>query len=255
MGNILAGNTLVIESEARAGENAVFRVDGEGASLHNAVFQLLKGSGGRISLDPSFGITAGNGSYFTYDDNGYISGVKLQDGSTVASLSEVNWQKQDGVWKNAPQPNFWVDMNGDAFFRGKVYATDGYFSGTVYATDGEFSGTIHATDGEFKGVVDASGFKINGVDALIGNKISSDFLELRGLAIPNASNPAFAIDSQGHVTINGGSISFGSLDSSAQDKINSAYDTANDAMDAINDLDIPTLPSYIKSTYIDSTSI
>ena len=255
VGNILAGNTLVIESEARAGENAVFRVDGEGASLHNAVFQLLKGSGGRISLDPSFGITAGNGSYFTYDDNGYISGIKLQDGSTVASLSEVNWQKQDGVWKNAPQPNFWVDMNGDAFFRGKVYATDGYFSGTVYATDGEFSGTIHATDGEFKGVVDASGFKINGVDALIGNKISSDFLELRGLAIPNASNPAFAIDSQGHVTINGGSISFGSLDSSAQDKINSAYDTANDAMDAINDLDIPTLPSYIKSTYIDSTSI
>lgn len=255
VGNILAGNALVIESEARAGENAVFRVDGEGASLHNAVFQLLKGSGGRISLDPSFGITAGNGSYFTYDDNGYISGIKLQDGSTVASLSEVNWQKQDGVWKNAPQPNFWVDMNGDAFFRGKVYATDGYFSGTVYATDGEFSGTIHATDGEFKGVVDASGFKINGVDALIGNKISSDFLELRGLAIPNASNPAFAIDSQGHVTINGGSISFGSLDSSAQDKINSAYDTANGAMDAINDLDIPTLPSYIKSTYIDSTSI
>lgn len=246
VGNILAGNTLVIESEARAGENAVFRVDGEGASLHNAVFQLLKGSGGRISLDPSFGITAGNGSYFTYDDNGYISGIKLQDGSTVASLSEVNWQKQDGVWKNAPQPNFWVDMNGDAFFRGKVYATDGYFSGTVYATDGEFSGTIHATDGEFKGVVDASGFKINGVDALIGNKISSDFLELRGLAIPNASNPAFAIDSQGHVTINGGSISFGSLDSSAQDKINSAYDTANDAMDAINDLDIPDLPSYVE---------
>lgn len=255
VGNILAGNTLVIESEARAGENAVFRVDGEGASLHNAVFQLLKGSGGRISLDPSFGITVGNGSYFTYDDNGYISGIKLQDGSTVASLNEVNWQKQDGVWKNAPQPNFWVDMNGDAFFRGKVYATDGYFSGTVYATDGEFSGTIHATDGEFKGVVDASGFKINGVDALIGNKISSDFLELRGLAIPNASNPAFAIDSQGHVTINGGSISFGSLDSSAQDKINSAYDTANGAMDAINDLDIPTLPSYIKSTYIDSTKI
>lgn len=246
VGNILAGNTLVIESEARAGENAVFRVDGEGASLHNAVFQLLKGSGGRISLDPSFGITAGNGSYFTYDDNGYISGIKLQDGSTVASLSEVNWQKQDGVWKNAPQPNFWVDMNGDAFFRGKVYATDGYFSGTVYATDGEFSGTIHATDGEFKGVVDASGFKINGVDALIGNKISSDFLELRGLAIPNASNPSFAIDSQGHVTINGGSISFGSLDSSAQDKINSAYDTANDAMDAINDLDIPDLPSYVE---------
>lgn len=102
VGNILAGNTLVIESEARAGENPVFRVDGAGAALHNAVFQLLKGSGGRIALDPSFGITAGSESYFTYDDNGYINGIKLQDGSTVASLSEVNWQKQDGIWKNAP---------------------------------------------------------------------------------------------------------------------------------------------------------
>lgn len=255
VGNILAGNTLIIESEARAGENAVFRVDGEGASLHNAVFQLLKGSGGRISLDPSFGIAAGDSSYFDYDDNGYISGIKLQDGSTVSSLSEVNWQKQDGVWKNAPKPNFWLDMNGDAFFRGKIYATDGYFSGTVYATDGEFSGTIHATNGEFKGVVDANGFKINGKDALIGDKIAADFLELRGLAIPNATNPAFAIDSQGRVTINGGSISFGALDSSTQNTIHSALDTANEAMDAINNLDIPTLPSYIKSTYIDSTRI
>lgn len=200
VGNILAGNTLVIESEARAGENPVFRVDGEGAALHNAVFQLLKGSGGRIALDPSFGITAGSESYFTYDDNGYINGIKLQDGSTVASLSEVNWQKQDGIWKNAPQPNFWVDMNGDAFFRGKVYATDGYFSGTVYATDGEFSGTVYATGGEFSGIVKASDFLDASGHSMLTpeGKFDADYLDLMGINVKNdAGQTVLTIDQTG----------------------------------------------------------
>lgn len=59
VGTILAGSQLVIESEKTDGGVAVFKVDAEGASLHNASFNLYGSSGGRIDLGAIFGIVAG----------------------------------------------------------------------------------------------------------------------------------------------------------------------------------------------------
>lgn len=78
-------------------------------------------------------------------------------------------------------------MNGDAFFRGKVYATDGYFSGTVYATDGEFSGTVYATGGEFSGIVKASDFLDASGHSMLTpeGKFDADYLDLMGINVKN----------------------------------------------------------------------
>lgn len=189
VGNIIAGNQLVIESEARAGENPVFRIDGLGAQLHNASFDLIKASGGRIGLDPSFGITAGLTDCFSYDDNGYINGIELKDGTTVESLSEVKWDKQAGQWVNPPKANFWVDMNGDAYFNGKVHATDGYFSGTVYATEGQFDGVVKAAD-----FLDKDGNSMLTEEG----KFDADYLDLMGINVKNdAGQTVISIDQNG----------------------------------------------------------
>lgn len=69
-------------------------------------------------------------------------------------------------------------------------------------------------------------------------KTDFEIYNLKGLNI----NDHFKIDDNGYVTINGGSISF------------SAVDGLQDKLDTLED-SIPTLPSYIKSTYIGATEI
>ena len=59
VGTILAGSSIVIESEKQDGGVAVFKVDAEGASLHNASFNLYGSTGGRIDLGAIYGIVAG----------------------------------------------------------------------------------------------------------------------------------------------------------------------------------------------------
>lgn len=190
VGKILAGNNLVIESEALAGENPVFRVDGMGAQLHNASFDLIRASGGRIGLDPNFGITAGSGDYFSRDDNGFINGLKLKDGSVVKNLSEVDWSKQNKEWKNPPKANFWVDMNGDVYLNGRIHADEGYFSGTVYATDGQFDGVIKAQD-----FLDKDG------NSMLTNegKFDPNYLDLMGITVRNDNGDVVLTIDQGGI--------------------------------------------------------
>ena len=269
IGTLLAGNNLVIESSKKSGDVAVFRVDANGAQLHNAKFDLVKGNG-QIDLYPETGLVGGNSTaaapLFTYDANGDISGVRTASGASLLSVNNIS--KTD-----LPNANFWLDMNGNAYFKGKVFATDGDFTGTIHATDGDFSGTIKAATLSGS-LVGANGGAIKGVSLGIGGT--------------NYDN--FVVDSNGNVTMNGnivlnGSISWSSspvqYQFSVDGKTNWHSTMTSDDLYRRDSLDggktwgnayqfrgvngkdgqngedgsDANVPSYIKSTYIDATAV
>lgn len=148
VGTLLAGENLVINSPKFDGTNMFFTVDANGARLANGQFDLYKYAasegqdvwGKTISLNPTLGILAGNlDNAIVYDTDGTILGVDAGDNITAKYLKDLQS-------RGSLAPNFWVDLNGDVFMKGTIYATDGVFSGTVYATNGEFSGKLNAAE-------------------------------------------------------------------------------------------------------------
>lgn len=206
MGTIIAGNKLWIRSSTEHGGVAEFQVDGAGARLYNAKFDLCNDDGlgdtGHISLNPELGIVGGidktGAPLFGASDDGSVYGVLTTSGKVMTSLEDLD--KND-----LPRANFWVDMNGDVYFNG-----NGVFSGTVYASDGKFTGTVNATDGVFKGTVIATDGEFSGT--LKGGTITGSF---KGAADENGETPYltgigldigggnFVVDKDGDVTANG----------------------------------------------------
>lgn len=182
-GKLLVGNNLVIENTNDQGVMQ-FKVDSSGAWLYNSTFLLAKDSGGKLLLDPAYGFIAGSGNLYTVDGTTVRPSFVDSNGHIILD--------GEGFPKDA---NFYIDSRtGNAYFRGKVYATDGVFNGTVYATDGEFSGTIHATDGEFSGTIKA---------AILSGKITGDPSyggAIEGVSL-NIGNGAFTVDRYGNVVI------------------------------------------------------
>ena len=237
VGTLLAGQNMLIESSKKDGDIAVFRVDADGARLYNSRFDLVNEYGsnqsGQITMMPPIGLVGGNATstspLFSYDENGDVSGVRTSSGNTMADLTSLS--KSD-----LPNANFWLDMKGNAYFKGTVYATDGEFSGTVHATDGDFSGKIKAATLEGT-LIGANGGEIKGVSLGIGGS--------------NYDN--FVVDSNGNVTMKGsinlsnGSITWG----------DNLPDTGISESEAINLIDQYgyTPPRYIKSTYISNAVI
>ena len=229
VGKILAGESLMIEALDRDGNTVLFKVDGNGAKLYNANFDLVskytyngETNVGQIGLHPTLGLTAGNdlqeNGIFEYGDTGDIIGMKTTKGGYVQYIDEL-------VGSDRPQAKFWVDMKGNVYLEGKVYATDGEFSGTLKAT------TLEGT------LVGANGGAIKGVSLGIGG--------------PNYNN--FMVDSDGNVTMNGninlsgGSITWGS-------NMPDTGISEDEALQLIEDNQVQ-LPNYIKSTYIKSTIV
>lgn len=255
VGTILAGTQLVIESEKQDGGVAVFKMDAEGASLHNASFNLYGATGGRIDLGSTFGIVGGGdkNNLFMYDSNGQPTGVKTAENRSVTKIADL-------AANDTPNANFWIDMFGDVYLKGTIDAVGGIFRGslevggsTAFRVDSQgnlkiggtennpnFSvdanGNMKAKNGEFKGRVDASSLYVGGRNILTNtsgsnnlatgsSKIGSDFLELKGLKITNnRGETTFEINSSGNVTITGGSINF-SDGTSLEDELASKMDT------------------------------
>lgn len=220
MGTIIAGNKLWIRSSTEHGGVAEFQVDGAGARLYNAKFDLCNDDGlgntGHISLNPELGIVGGidktGAPLFGSGEDGSVYGVLTTHGDTLTRIreGEVNYINPADL----PRVNFWVDMYGNTYFRGTVYATDGEFSGTVYAENGTFNGTVNATDGVFNGTVYAKNGEFSGTikaASLEGNiqvnNASADedygWLIGAGIKVPSESNPAFTVDKNGDVTTAG----------------------------------------------------
>lgn len=98
VGTLLAGSSLVIESEKKDGETSVFRVDENGARLYNSDF-MIASAGSRILLNPDAGMVIGPTDCYTRDEDGKYN-------------------------IDADKANFYVDDEGNVFLRGAVTATE-----------------------------------------------------------------------------------------------------------------------------------
>lgn len=248
VGTLLAGSNLVIESAKQDGGVAVFRVDADGAKLYNSRFDLVNeyspGNLGQISMAPPVGLVGGNTTtsmpLFSYDGLGNANGVLTASGTIMRDLTAFNK-------KDLPRASFWIDMLGNAYLKGNIYATDGIFNGTVYAKDGSFTGTVYATAGEFSGTLKAT--------TLEGTLVGANGGAIKGVSLgiggPNYNN--FMVDSAGNVTMNGsinlsgGRIYWGNN----LPETGISRDEAIDLIDRYGD----KVPNYIRSTWIDSVEI
>ena len=234
-GKLLISNGLVIEAPNDDGVMQ-FKVDATGAWLYNSTFVLAKDGGGKILIDPRYGIASGKGNLYTTNGTTVTPSFIDEDGKIVFD--------DDITLKGLKIPkgtNFYIDANdGKAYFRGNIYAEDGIFNGTVYAKDGEFTGKITATSGEFSGELKgASGtfsgtLKAGKIDGgMISGTIKSDEKAggaLEGVSL-NIGNGAFQVDSSGNVTIKSGNISWGAVTGTDEidQKIENAQNTADSA--------------------------
>lgn len=215
VGTLLASENLVIESKKQDGGIAVFKVDGDGAVLHNAKFDIV-----RANYDKTTGQVLSTSTHILLDPD---------KGFGIGTYPVID--PQTGTWKDG-YAKFWVDFQGNVHIKGTLDAADGYFSGTLQAAggtftgtlngvDGTFSGTLSAATGTFAGTVQASRYlDSNGNDMFSNNKFGADWLNLKGLTITNSNNQTtFSIDSNGNVSVNGNiklgpgtSISWGQVD-------------------------------------------
>lgn len=217
VGTILAGENLVIETPKDNNGKMSFRVDGDGASLYNAPFELSNGKT-HILLDPELGFGIGANS--------------------IVSLGEGNSRS----W-NETNTKFWVDVNGDLHLKGELHGATGSFTGTVSSGSGdnytamngtndgtndystyafwagaenpnnaEFwvmkNGNMKASSGTFGGIVQATDYQIKKGDAYVSmfqnNQWQSDYLNLKGLTVYNNENQkTFEITSDGDVYVDG----------------------------------------------------
>lgn len=191
-GKLIVGNNLIVENKNDKGVMQ-FKVDATGAWLYNSRM-ILQNDDGVIAIDPNYGIVAG--TKLLFDSNGTTITPEFMDG-----VGEITLDK-DGMPENA---NFFLNSKtGDAYFRGKVHATDGVFNGTVYAADGNFTGTVHAKAGEFDGTIKARDLLLtnksgNMQSALNANgKIDANWLDLYGINVKNkAGKTVLTIDENG----------------------------------------------------------
>lgn len=238
VGTLLAGQNLIIESEKQDGGVAVFKMDAEGASLHNASFNLYGDTGGRIDMSASLGFVGGDtpDKMFTYDQFNNPIGVKTANGKTITKINDLDAG-------DTPNANFWLDMDGNAYFRGMMLATAGSVGGWMLADDYLYSGSgttfvalnasgenhaayaiwagsenpsgapfyvkrdgsIYAKDGVFSGTVYGASYKDSSGNAMTNGdeQFLADYLSLYGLEITNGGKTTFRVTANGAITVNG----------------------------------------------------
>lgn len=261
-GKILIGNNLIMENQNDYGVTQ-FRFDSSGAWLYNSTFVLAadsiaRTSGGKILLDPRYGIIAGSGDIFSTSGTTVYPSFIDDDGDIV--LDDENMPKNS---------NFYLDIrDGNAYFRGRITATSGkiggftiesdylyagsgnnyvalngsgtntnssyaIWAGATSPTSAKFSvkkdGTLYAKDGTFGGTLSAA--RVSGaLKAADGNS----WIEGLGITV---NNGVFMVDQAGNVTMNGnltlknGAITWANLNSSVTSKITEAQEAADAAYD------------------------
>lgn len=220
VGTLLAGQNLIIESEKQDGGVAVFKMDAEGASLHNASFNLYGSTGGRIDMGAILGLVGGNdpNNMFVYDEFNNPIGVKTAKNDSVTKVSELG--------NDTPNANFWLDMDGGLYLKGVIDAVGGIFRGSLEVggatafrvdsrgnlkiggteTNPNFSvdanGNLTANSGTFKGTIYGATYKDSNGNTMMNNnqQFKSDYLNLNGI---NVGNGQFVVDASGNVSVKG----------------------------------------------------
>lgn len=221
VGTLLAGKNLIIESEKQDGGVAVFKMDAEGASLHNASFNLYGETGGRIDMGAIFGLVGGGDStkMFVYDQFNNPVGVKTANNKSVTKVEDLDAN-------DTPNANFWLDMDGGLYIKGVIDAVGGIFRGSLEvggstafrvdaqgnlkiggtATNPNFSvdanGNLVANTGTFKGTVYGATYKDNNGNVMMNSnqQFKADYLSLNGI---NVGNGQFVVDANGNVSVSG----------------------------------------------------
>lgn len=221
VGTLLAGQNLIIESEKQDGGVAVFKMDAEGASLHNASFNLYGLTGGRIDMGAILGLVGGDDpdNMFVYDQFNNPTGVKTANNKSVTKVDDLDAN-------DTPNANFWLDMDGGLYIKGVIDAVGGIFRGSLEvggstafrvdaqgnlkiggtATNPNFSvdanGNLVANSGTFKGTVYGATYKDNNGNIMMNSsqQFKSDYLSLNGI---NVGNGQFVVDSAGNVSVSG----------------------------------------------------
>lgn len=199
IGKMLVGSDLSIEARKTDAngnntESVTFRVDGSGAVLHNARFDVIKGDS-QISIYPEIGLVASECSgddLYVYDKSHNIIGIRTRKGDDP--MTEIS----DKInYENLPNANFWIDTKGNVFLKGRIYADDGYFQGEVHADSGVFEGAVYANEGEFNGTVNVQRLLIEGTDvtSLFKAIQNANNGELDHLEIGNMN-----VDGEGNIT-------------------------------------------------------
>ena len=264
-GKLIVGNNMIIENENDQGVMQ-FKVDASGAWLNNSTFVLQKDNGGKMILDPQYGLLAGTGDLFTTEGTTVIPSFLDEDGDLILD--------EDGIPENAN-------------FRGEVSAVSGSIGGWTIADDYLYSGSgtsfvalngsktenaayaiwaggedpntapfwvkrngdMYARDGTFRGTIYGSVYKdSSGNNMMNGSEqFLPDYLSLYGLEITNGSTTTFRVTANGQVYINGtvtmsagSSINWANVteqnvtQSEAYNKANSAEQIANSAQSIAN---------------------
>lgn len=170
MGKLIVGNNAIIENET---DNGVmqFKVDSSGAWLNNSTFVLQKDNGGKILIDPRYGIVAGNKDI--YQTDGTTVYPSFIDNNGKIMFDDVGMP--DGS-------NFYLDItNGDAYFRGKLLATSGDIGGFTIEDDYLYSSS-------------ASGFV-----ALNGSKTNDNSLYAIWVGAENPESAPFWVKKNGEM--------------------------------------------------------
>ena len=213
---------MIVDSNGVRGSVVVEAINNQSSATISADKINLNGyvtvnslkSGGSTKIDGSR-ITTGvidssNYSYNSGDFSNEGTAFNLSDGSILSK-------------------NFAIDADGNVYLRKNINI--GLNSNNGYNFTVDSSGNVSVA-----GTLDAQVLKIKGENVLTGNKIASDYLELKGLTIKNDENQiTFQIDKNGNVTLGGKSVI-----------------TWNSIANAPT---IPTLPSYLNESYISATTI
>lgn len=141
-GTLLAGNNLVIENTVldETGAKIVkqFKVDGSGAWLNNASFCLSQEPdldtgypGGRILIDPRYGIAAGDLGLFTGSGSDIIPAFMDEEGNIIWDESKVIETENGSRYFVPNHTKFFFNIKtGDAYFGGDINA-ENIIAGTL----------------------------------------------------------------------------------------------------------------------------
>lgn len=265
VGTLLAGKQLIIQSTKADGNVLAFQVDSSGASLHNGTFTLYDaalGTGGRIGIDPVLGIYGGNNINMLHYNSttGLVDGMMTTGGNVVTTINDLTGTDE-------PKSNFWIDMNGEVYLKGTIYAEAGEFRGSLniggtnaFRVDGQgnlsiggtannpnfyvdANGNMSAKTGTFEGTLEGATLK----GTLEADPNSGGWLEGVGVRVgENQSSSTgynFYVDTNGNITATGninlsngnltlglGSISWANLASDAQSEVTDAQSDAASAL-------------------------
>lgn len=121
-GTLVAGQSLVIECpSSEPGGVMQFKVDASGVVINNGCFYMRE-NGRAVCIDPSNGFMLGKTDMIEWKDDGTV-GITWGEGKTIG-VDDFDSQNLASLW---------LSPEGNAYFKGNVYAVDGRFNGVVQA--------------------------------------------------------------------------------------------------------------------------